>query len=269
MAAASRGANMAGTLDSAPDEEAAMATAAHPVDTAEPSRWPPGRIAQVAFGSLVAVVGMVLLLAGAAVALAHLTLRDSDGFYSSSTERLTTPTRALTSERLRIGHVDGPGSAWAADAAPVRVRVRAASADGRPIFVGIGPERAVDAYLRGVAHDEVTDVRSDPFSTEFVRRNGAVRPAPPARQGFWAAAATGPGTQTAEWKVGDGRWTAVVMNADGRPGLATDMSVGAKLGWLIWVGVGLAALGVLALAGAAGLLIAGLRRRPGTPTPST
>jgi hypothetical protein len=184
-----------------------MATAAHPADTIEPSHWTPARIAEVVFGSIVAVVGAALLLGGAALALAHVTLRDSDGFYTSSTERLTTPTRAITSDGLNIGHVDGAGAGWAADAAPVRMRVRAASADGRPIFVGIGPERAVDAYLHGVAHDEVTDVHSHPFSTDVVRRRGTVRPAPPARQRFWAADATGRGTQTAEWKGGEGRWT--------------------------------------------------------------
>jgi hypothetical protein len=239
-----------------------MATAAHPADTLGPSRWTPGRIVEVVLGSVVALVGTALLLGGAALALAHLTLRDSDGFYTSSSERLRTPTRALTSEGLRIGHIDGAGADRAADAAPVRVRIRAASADGRPIFVGIGPDRAVEAYLRGVSHDEVTDVHSDPFSTEVVRRRGTERPAPPAQQRFWAADASGPGTQTADWKVGEGGWTAVVMNADGRPGIATDLSVGAKLGWLIWVGLGLIALGVLVVAGGGGLLWAGLRTRP-------
>ncbi|HEX6389811.1 MAG TPA: hypothetical protein VFZ89_10195, partial [Solirubrobacteraceae bacterium] len=78
-----------------------MATAVPPVDaTAAPGHWGPGRIAAVVLGSLGALVGAALLLGGLAVILAHATLRDSDGFYTSSTERLTTSTRALTSEGL-------------------------------------------------------------------------------------------------------------------------------------------------------------------------
>ncbi len=241
-----------------------MTTSAQPAPTVGPSSaWPAGRVVTVVLGSLGALVAAALLLAGVAVVLAHLTLRDSDGFYSSSTERVRTDTRALTSEGLRIGRVDGAGSDWAADLAPVRVRVRAASADGRPIFVGIAPERAVDAYLRGVAHEEVTGVHADPFATDTVRREGRARPTLPARERIWAASAGGAGTQTAEWHVDSGRWAVVVMNADGRPGVAADIAVGAEIGWLVWVGVGLLVLGLLSLVGGGVLLYVGLRPRPG------
>jgi hypothetical protein len=238
-----------------------MATTAGRVPAASPAPWGAGRVVAVVLGSLGALLGTALLLAGLAVIIGHLTLRDADGFYTSSTERLTTSTPALTSEGLSIGHVDGPGAAWAADTTAARVRVRAENAGGRPIFVGIASERALDAYLRGVAHDEVTDVHSNPFSVDTVRRRGAGRASPPASSSIWAASATGPGTQTAEWKVEEGRWAVVVMNADGRPGVAADVSVGGKLNWLIWVGVALAVIGLVFLAGGGGLLYAGLRPR--------
>jgi hypothetical protein len=246
-----------------------MATAAHPAPATPHPRFSPGRVVAVILGSLGAVVGIALLIGGLVLVVAHLTVRDSDGFYTSSTERVTTTTRALTSEGLRIGAVQGTGVQWATEAAPVRVRVRAASADGRPIFVGIAPERAVDAYLRGVAHDEVTDVHANPFSVDTVRRPGRSVPTAPARQRFWAASATGRGTQTADWKVGEGRWAVVVMNADGRPGIAADLSVGARAGWLIWLGVGLLAAGVLSTAAGGGVMWAGLRspRDPAGPEP--
>jgi len=239
-----------------------MSTATHPAPALTPSRFTPGRVVAVVLGSLGALVGVALLIGGLVLVLAHLALRDADGFYTSSTERLTTSTRALTSEGLRLGAPRGAGIQWAVDAAPVRVRVRAAGADGRPVFVGIARESAVDSYLRGVAHDEVTDVHGNPFSVETVRHAGTVRPAAPARQAFWAASATGRGTQTATWKVDNGRWAVVVMNADGRRGVTTDVSVGASAGWLIWVGLGLVLAGILSTAAGGGVMWAGLRARP-------
>jgi hypothetical protein len=190
-----------------------MATAAHPAPATPHPRFSPGRVVAVVLGSLGVVVGIGLLIGGLVLVLAHLTLRDSDGFYTSSTERLTTTTRALTSEGLRIGAIHGTGVQRATEAAPVRVRVRAASADGRPIFVGIAREGAVDAYLRGVSHEEVTDVHGNPFSVDTVRRPGRSVPTAPARQRFWTASATGRGTQTADWKVGEGRWAVVVSRS--------------------------------------------------------
>jgi hypothetical protein len=247
-----------------------MATAAHPGHEIAPSPFTPGRVVAVVAGSLAALVGIALAIAGVVLLMAHLTLRDADGFLMSSTERFTTPTRALTSEGLTIGHVDGPGAARAAEAAPIRVRVRVTSADGRAIFVGIARERAVGRYLRGIAHDEIADVHRTPFTVTTLRRTGAAVPAPPARQRLWAAGAAGRGTQTAEWRVRSGRWAVVVMNADGRRGIAADVTVGARAPWLPWVGLGLMAFGGLALAGGAALTRGGLRGGPvaaaGAPT---
>jgi hypothetical protein len=235
-----------------------MATAAHPGPGIAPTRFTPGRVVAIVCGSLAALVGVALAIGGVVLLMAHATLRDADGFFMSSTERFTTPTRALTSEGLTIGHVDGPGATRAAEAAPIRVRVRATRADGRTIFVGIARERALDRYLGGVAHDEVTDVHRSPFTVDTLRRRGVAAPAPAGRQRLWAAAAAGRGTQAVEWKVRSGRWSVVVMNADGRPGIAADVSVGARAPWLPWVGLGLMAAGALALAGGAALIRGGL-----------
>jgi uncharacterized protein DUF4389 len=241
-----------------------MAAAVHPAP-AVPPRFTAGRVIAIVLGSLGALVGVALLIGGIAISVAHLTLRDADGYFMSSTERFTTTTAALTSQGLDMGSADG-GAARATDAAPVRVRVRAARADGRPVFVGIAPKPDVDAYLRNVAHDEVLDVHTHPFSVGMLRRGGRGTPAPPARQAFWAASASGPGTQTAEWRVADGRWTVVVMNASGRPGVAADVSVGASAGWLVWVGLALLAAGLLSTAGGSAVVRAGLRT-PASPGP--
>ena len=77
---------------------------------------------------------------------------------------------------------------------------------------------------------------------------------------FWAASATGAGEQTLEWVPKSGHWNAVVMNADGSRGVAADLSIGAELDPLLWIGIGLLIGGVLLASVAALAITAGTRR---------
>ena len=137
------------------------------------------------FGGLVALLGAALLLAGLALVIAHGVARDDDGYYTSDTERLSTGTYAITVEDIDLGNEP-------ADAVPKdilgRVRIRAERAGGGPVFVGIGPEDEVNAYLRGVAHAELDDV-SPP---KYKPRPGGRRSARPTAERFWVASADGP-----------------------------------------------------------------------------
>ena len=108
-----------------------------------------------------------------------------------------------------------------------RVRIDPTSSAGKPAFIGIARTTDVDAYLDQVAHDEITDLDFDPFTTETARRAGEGRPAMPAAQTFWAASSAD--GSTLDWKVREGDWTAVVMNADGSPGVSVDAKAGAKV----------------------------------------
>jgi hypothetical protein len=85
----------------------------------------------------------------------------------------------------------------------------------------------------------------------------------PAKASFWAATATGPGTQALTWKPDVGRWAVVVMNADGSRGVAADVSVGAKTGALLPVGIGLFALALLIVIASAALFVVALRTPSG------
>jgi hypothetical protein len=131
------------------------------------------------------------------------------------------------------------------------------------VFVGITPERAVDGYLARTAHEEVDDVTSHPFAYDSIERDSAAAPAAPTSQRFWTTTASGAGTQTLTWKPDQGRWAVVVMNADGSRNLAADVSIAAKSGAVLPLGIALLGVSVLALLAAGGMIWLAVRE-PGS-----
>ena len=227
------------------------------------------RILLLVFGSLLALIGLALTIAGSTALIAYGTARDSDGYFTTSTERFQTPRYALVSEEVDLGSEgDAAGAVSLGDLA--NVRVRAESAGGRAVFVGIGPRSQVAAYLAGVAYDEVTDVDFDPFKASYAPRRGARTPALPAQQDFWAARASGPGQQTLNWELESGTWSLVVMNADAAPVVAADLQLGVKIKILLPLGIGLLIGGLIALGFGVTMIVFGARGGGGGgPPPAT
>lgn len=206
-----------------------------------------------------ALLALACLVAGGGALVAHATKRDGRGFYASGAGTLATPTRALVSDRLDADADAGP--AWLFRSGRLATLRLTATAAGKPVFLGVGPTADVRAYLRGVAHDAVSDVEVDPLRVTSTPRPGTGVPAAPAAQTFWAASASGAGERTLTWNVRSGAWTVVVMNADGSAGVRTVASVGARVPAVLWAGVVLIGAGVALAAAAASVLVAG-RRRP-------
>ena len=231
---------------------------ATPPPEAGKTGWTAGRVVAVVLASIASLLGVALLLGGLALIVAHASGRDSDGYYTTGTERLATGTHALTAEDIDLG-------SWGADAVPKdvlgHVRIRAERPGGRPVFVGIGPERDVDAYLRGVAHAEVTDL--DPPRYRITAGGPPRRP--PSGERFWAASTAGSGRQAVTWKVEGGNWTIVAMSADGARPVVIDADVGAKVGWVLGVGIGVLVVGLLILAGGVALILVMARRASRSP----
>ncbi len=224
----------------------------------------PGKVVLLVLGGLSAFVGLVVAGGGGTVVWVHATQRDGTGYYTTPTHRFETPTYALTSEHLDLG-ADVRGE-WALLDDIGTARIRARSASEGPVFVGIARTDDVDRFLAASAHDELIDVEVDPFRAEYRRRAGEVPPAPPTDQGIWVASASGPGRQTVTWDVEGGEWAVVVMNADTRPGVSADVSVGIRTGLLLPIGLGLVFGGLVALAVGATLMVAALRgRTPASP----
>ena len=247
-------------LDLGPTEGRPVVVGAEAVRAAphtESGAWGAGRVLAIVGGGLAGLVGVALLAAGIAFVAIDQTQRDSRGFVMTSTERLATPTYAIASERVDTG-IDGRDVPLARDILGT-VRVRAAST--RPIFVGIARSADVDRYLTGVQHEEARDLADIGARTDYVMRPGGRAPAPPAAQSFWVVSARGAGEQALTWKVRDGSWRLVVMNAGGAPRVAADVSVGARLPHLLAYGFGLLGGAVVLLAAGAGLVYLGARGR--------
>ena len=185
------------------------------------------------------------------------TQRDSQGFFTTSTERFETTSSAITSERIDLGTHAGSVGTFRDLGGITTVRLRAQSTTtGRPVFVGIARQQDVDRYLAGVAHAELQNVRIDPFAASYNYVDGSSRAAPPGSTRIWVASAQGLGAQSMQWKLRSGSWAVVVMNASGTPGVSVDASVAATAPWVLGLGVGLLfGGGVVLIIGAAMLVI--------------
>jgi len=217
---------------------------------------PIGAIVLIVVGSILAVIALAPLLGGGFLLWANGTQRDSDGYFTTSTERFETTTPAITSQRIDLGSDRSkPGGVRFGDTT-VRLQVR--STGEQPAFVGIARQADVDRYLSGVAHAELRDVRVQPFAAQYRYVDGSSSATRPSQQSIWVASAEGTGLQSVDWKLQSGRWALVVMNADGSPGVSVDASAGAKAPWVFGVGLGLALGGLaLAIVGSA-LLVVGI-----------
>jgi hypothetical protein len=208
-----------------------------------------GSILLLVLGSILGLVAFALLLGGAAVVWADQTRRDADGYFTTSFERYDTGLFALTWEDVEIGDAtDMPR--WVVDSLG-DLRVRASSATGDELFVGIGPADDVRAYLAGVGHAEVVDG----FDPDEVRTTPGEAPAaPPGEQGFWVASTMGGGHESLTWDVDAGSWSLVAMNADGSRGVAAEVQLGANPDFVLGLGLALLA-GAAVFAMGAGLVI--------------
>ncbi len=221
----------------------------------------PGRIVALIAGCLLVLPAVAILVGGVVLGLGYVAERDDDGYFDVSLDRLQSTTPAITAEDADL-RADPGSPDWVLDAldADVRLRVTGANATDE-LFIGIAREADLDRYLSGVAHDELIDVNDD-MEGQFTRRVGSMAVAAPTSQSFWVASASGVGEQELTWQATSGRWAAVLMNADGAPGLAADVNVGAKAGFVLPLSLLLIGVGVL-FTGIAGVLItAGVRRPP-------
>jgi hypothetical protein len=213
--------------------------------------------ASLAGAAITGLIAFALFLAGGLLLWANAHYKDSDGYFTTGSERFGSPAYAITSDDLQIG---GKGASRLLSSDHYgTIRLTADARADKPVFIGIAPTDKVDAYLRDVAHSQVDDVDYAPFSARYTQRDGTRHPDAPASRHIWAAQAHGAGLQTLRWNVESGNWSVVVMNEDGSRGVLAGVSAGAKVPYVGEFGVAALGFGALFIAATAGLMLYGTR----------
>ncbi len=230
-----------------------MNTAEQPPEANEPppayqSKWTAGRVIGTIFATVGGLIGLALLIGGIAVLAAYAFGRDDDGYFTSDRETLETTAFAIATDEIDLG-VDAAD--WAPDEILGDVRIRAEG--GAPIFIGIGSDADVGRYLGGVAHDVLTDFEGG--EPQLEPQQGGPPSGPPGDEDFWVAQAEGAGEQTLNWDADFGRFTALVMNADGSRSVTVEADAGIELDWAVWAGLGLLVVGLAVSLGAVAIIL--------------
>ena len=203
-------------------------------------RWSTGRIVGLVAASILALASFALVAAGGTGIVLDQTQRDSSGYLMTSTNLYSTPTYALVSASYRGGTTGD----WFVNRDLIgTVKVRVSSA--RPVFIGVGPENAVNGYLAGVAHARGSSLTTP--SSHFRINPGGAPTTPPGTQTFWGASTTGTGQQTLTWKPQPGNWRIVLMNADGTAGVSSGVRIGARVPHLLTIGIVASGVGLMLL----------------------
>jgi hypothetical protein len=225
---------------------------------------PRGRsVALIVLGSIVGLIGVALLAGGGGLLWGDQTQRDSGGYFTGSAHRVASESFAVTHDGVDIHHLPG----FLDDGKLVQIRIDARSESGRTLFVGVARERDVHTYLTNVAHSNLRNYNIAAEDQEYDSVSGTARPAPPASQHIWVASAKG--SERLTWRPREGDWSVVLMNADGSRGVAADVTLGAKVGYLGWLTAALIALGAALLGLAVFLIVRGGRGRGGERAPAS
>jgi hypothetical protein len=210
------------------------------------------------------VLGAVVLLLGAAVAVgggALMIVFGSDGKASSGANDISTTQVALVAS---VDDINGThGFATTVGRPTLQLSAKGSSRD---VFLGVGPAAAVERYLAGASIARVTDFDVEPFRLTTEPRSGTAQPERPADQTFWTVSDSGT-TATVDWKVSDGSYRLVVMNADAGPNVAVKSEAALTVPHVFGIGLGALIGGVVVALLGVLLIVLGARARP-RPTPT-
>src|SRR5512142_48704 len=141
------------TMAASPQEVKSGAVPSRHDQPAGAACWTPARIIAMLAGSILALLSLGLLAAGATALWADHSQRQ-DGYLTSAIATYSASGHALASETVALHGWQG----WLASfAGQVRIRVTATD-PGKPVFAAMAPAPAARSYLSGVAYTSVTSL---------------------------------------------------------------------------------------------------------------
>ncbi|MFI7482399.1 DUF4389 domain-containing protein [Kocuria sp. M1R5S2] len=224
-------------------------------------------------GALLTVLGLGATIGGAVLVGADAAQREGR-YLTGEMQRHQSTGYALTTPSVVIdpGEAGMPRVPVVGDLASVQVRATPVVPD-QEIFIGIAEAADVSAYLQDVPQTSLGDVSwgaagdrsgsqpwSDDDDDDDQRTTSGTRVLPePTAQDFWAASASGTGTQEITFDLQPGQWSLVVMNADASRPVWVDLQPGARSELLGPIGSGLLIGGLIGLVLGIPLLLLGTR----------
>jgi hypothetical protein len=208
------------------------------------------RFARIAFGLLLALVGLLVTAVGGVAAF---WLVGPDNTVDTGEQSLASKGLAvMTAPDLIDRH--GP-----------TLHVTASAA--RPVFVGIGQDIDVASYLGGSQYTRIMRFEL-PASFDSQELTGkAAKLSAPTGLDWWTIKASGAGKQSIAWPIVDGRYDVVVMNADGSPGVDAKVTFGVEIDGLFGSCLMVFGGGLLVLFIGLLLMFVRRRRQPLPPVP--
>jgi hypothetical protein len=225
-----------------------------------------GRILILLFGILLLLGAFPLIIGGGILLWVEISLKDSEGYISTSAYQLESDSYAIVTEHTRVDLDEGWSWGWFRSwdlGDLVTLKIEGTNNNPKGILIGVAEaeESAWQEYISDVEYDEIIQFSFSPYEVLYQNHPGSSEPEGPASQTFWKDKAFGTGTQDLEWELETGTYSMVLMNQDGSRDVDVDISLGAKIPLIFGFGVGLLVGGVVAITIGIIVIIFSLRGR--------
>jgi hypothetical protein len=228
------------------------------------------RVLLLIFGILFVMGAILALIAGGAMVWASQFHKDAEGFHVTEPMKIKGGSYAVTSQTIEIDEGASEALYWIGmDTVKAEVESNFPSV---PVFIGIAKTQEVEDYLFDVEHEEVTNIEVFPSKFKYRIIAGNAQPLPPGSQRFWLERSEGTGSQKIEFKLEEGEYTIVAMNADASAGVDMEVIFGIKAsGLVLAIGIIFLFVGLVVMAGGIIMVVFGARsqqqRIPPPPPP--
>ena len=222
-----------------------------------------GRVIAVILGVFLIFTSIGLLVGGVALVVVNEALADEEGYISSPAYTITNTESVAVVLQTTDLDFRNPKESFTFSFNPgdfVKIRIRATG-----MFVGIGSGASVSTYLSGVKYLAITEIDFDSIETTLVNSAATANLStnPPLNALSWYAS----GINEVIWEptlaqLQDQSISVVIMNANGSPGITTDVSAGAQIPILTGIGVGLLLFGIILFVFAIVLFVVAAKARP-------